>query len=103
MLAFLLPVVVKVGLGHSRQVDDGVKELDNKYLKHIVFDAMDLMQMNENVYDSDIVNKLCYPNNKNTQKQYKQYELQYIDFCKKRKLSCYNYPAQVANFLNDYI
>eukprot|EP00957_Ditylum_brightwellii_P208485 15357682-Ditylum_brightwellii.AAC.1 len=85
-----------------RQVNDDMKELDNEYLKPIVFDAMDMMQMNENVYEPDIVNKLRFPNNKITQKQYKRYELQYIEFCKKRNLSRYNYSAQVANFLNDF-
>eukprot|EP00957_Ditylum_brightwellii_P008048 610649-Ditylum_brightwellii.AAC.1 len=48
-----------------RQVDKDIKELNYEYLKRIIFDAMDMIQMNENVYDPDIVNKLCYPNNKN--------------------------------------
>ena len=86
-----------------RQDDDDETKLDDEYLKRIVFDAMDMLQMNDNVYDPDIVNKLRYPSNSTTQKQYKQYKPQYIDFCRKRKLSSYGHPAQVANFLNDYV
>eukprot|EP00957_Ditylum_brightwellii_P018558 1395276-Ditylum_brightwellii.AAC.1 len=76
-----------------RQVDNDIKELNNEYLKCIIFDNMDMMLMNKNVYDPDIVNKLPYPNRKNTQAQQKQFELQYIEFCKKCKLTYHDLPA----------
>eukprot|EP00957_Ditylum_brightwellii_P000512 39967-Ditylum_brightwellii.AAC.1 len=58
-----------------RQLEDDIKELSNGYLKCILFDAMDMMQMNKNVYNPAVVTKLHYPNNKAMQAQCKCYEL----------------------------
>eukprot|EP00957_Ditylum_brightwellii_P082092 6242515-Ditylum_brightwellii.AAC.1 len=62
-------------LSVPKQLDDGISMLSNEYLKHIIFDAMDITQMNKYIYNPAVVAKLFYPNNKTMQAQYKYYEL----------------------------